>query len=240
MSAQELLRSGNLKEAAAATLSEVRANPTDVRRRTFLFELLCFSGEFDRAAKHLQILADQSADAAVGALLYRSALAAAQQREANFEGQQLPEQLPALNRPGTLNGRPFETIEDCDPRIGPRLEVFVAGECVWLPFKNVGSVHVEPPRFLRDTIWPTAQVTTGPELKAQDFGEVLLPVLYPASWRHPNDAVKLGRETVWEDKTGTPFGQKLLLLDGEHVTSYLEMRELRFFDAEELEQAATA
>jgi type VI secretion system protein ImpE len=76
MSAQELLRTGQLKEAVAAILTEVRDNPADHRRRTFLFELLCFAGEFERAGKHLGVLADETPDAGVGALLYRSAVSA--------------------------------------------------------------------------------------------------------------------------------------------------------------------
>jgi len=40
-----------------ALLAELRDNPTDARRRTFLFELLCFAGEYERADKQLEVLA---------------------------------------------------------------------------------------------------------------------------------------------------------------------------------------
>lgn len=239
MSVQELLRASHLKEAVAAILNEVRDNPADHRRRTFLFELLCFAGEFERAGKHLGVLADESPDASVGALLYRSALSAYQKRELLFEERKLPENAPAASRPGVLNGKPFDAIEDCDPRIGSRLEVFIAGECVWLPFEHIGSLRMQTPRFLRDTLWPSAQVSAGPALKDQEFGEVILPALYPFSWKHPDDVVKLGRETVWDD-AGVPFGQKLLLLDGEHIVPYLEIRELKFRDSEIAEAPAMA
>ena len=230
MSPQELLRSGQLDAALQALLLEVRNNPADQRRRTFLFELLCFSGQYDRARKHLQILGDASPDAGVGALLYRSALSAEMKRQLMFESEVPTAGTATASRPGTLNGQPFETIEDCDPRIGPRLEVFVAGEYIWLPFAHVGTLRMEPPRFLRDTLWSSAVVTVGPELKGQDFGEVLLPALYPFSWKSASEEVKLGRETVWE-QDGTeviPYGQKLLLLDEERVVSLLEVRELTF------------
>jgi type VI secretion system protein ImpE len=39
MSAQELFKAGKLSEAIEALGVEVRDNPTDARRRTFLFEL---------------------------------------------------------------------------------------------------------------------------------------------------------------------------------------------------------
>ncbi len=239
MSARELLQSGQLKEAIAAVVSEVRTNPADSRHRTFLFELLCFAGEFDRAAKQLSALADDSPDAGRGVLFYRSALSAARKREELFATQDYPKSAPALSRPGTLNGMVFETIEDCDPRIGPRLEIFVAGECVWLPFDHVATLQMSSPRLLRDTLWPSAQITTDSTLGAQDFGEAIVPVLYPLSAKHQSDAVKLGRETVW-DEGQIPFGQKLLLLNGEHVVPYLDIRELTFHDGGNSEESVAS
>src|SRR5690606_2155784 len=53
MTAKQLFQAGQLNEAMKALAAEVRDNPTDPRRRTFLFELLCFAGEYDRAEKHL-------------------------------------------------------------------------------------------------------------------------------------------------------------------------------------------
>ena len=57
MTAKQLFQAGKLNEAMKALAAEVRDNPTDPRRRTFLFELLCFAGEYDRAEKHLHVLA---------------------------------------------------------------------------------------------------------------------------------------------------------------------------------------
>ena len=57
MTAAELFREGKLMEAIEAVGVEIRGNPTDSKRRTFLFELLCFAGEYDRAQKHLEVLA---------------------------------------------------------------------------------------------------------------------------------------------------------------------------------------
>jgi type VI secretion system protein ImpE len=240
MNATELFRAGKLGEAIQALGVELRNNPTDARRRTFLFELLCFAGEFDRAAKHLSVLAEESADTETGTLLYRSALNAERQRENVFRKKEYPvSPVPegGASRPGTFNGRPFQTIEDADPRIGSRLEVFVAGEYVWLPFGYIGSIHMEPPRFLRDLIWASARVTTAPGIKDQEFGEVLLPALCPLSSQHPLDEVRLGRATEWQEADGQeiPFGQKLLLLDGEEIIPFLEMRDLQFTSGEDTE-----
>jgi type VI secretion system protein ImpE len=234
MTAQDLLRQGKLQEAIHAVGGELRDHPADSRRRTFLFELLCFAGEYDRAGKHLSVLAEASEDAATGALVYRSALSAERKRHALFEGGKPAEPPAAASRPrpGKLNGEPFQTLEDIDPRIGPRLEVFVAGEYVWLPLAHIASLRIEAPRRLRDLIWAEARIMTGPGLKGQDMGEVLLPVLYPYSWKHPSESVRLGRETDWvlegDDSIETPYGQKLLLLDNQKAIPFLEIRTLEF------------
>src|SRR5438067_2530028 len=57
MNSLELFRSGKLNDAVQALGAELRSNPLDAKRRTFLFELLCFSGDYDRAEKHLAVLA---------------------------------------------------------------------------------------------------------------------------------------------------------------------------------------
>ena len=90
MTATDLFKAGQLDEAVQALGVELRSNPTDIKRRTFLFELLCFSGEYDRAEKQLDILADSNKEAAMGSLLYRSALQAERTRLRMFETGDFP------------------------------------------------------------------------------------------------------------------------------------------------------
>jgi type VI secretion system protein ImpE len=71
-------------------------------------------------------------------------------------------------------------------------------------------------------------VLTGPAFKGTELGEILIPVLAPLSWRNEDEDVRLGRVTVWEeDENGeeVPFGQKMLLVDGEEIP-LLEVRSL--------------
>ena len=242
--AKQLFQAGKLADAINALIPEVRSNPTDLRRRSFLFELLSFAGEFERAAKHLDVLGQAGPNAGVGALLYKSALAAEKQRLALFSNAgMVPVSDEKASGPGTLNGKPFTTIEDADPRLGCRLEAFIAGEYVLIPFRFIGSLQLSPPRSLRDLLWSSAIVKTSPDFAGKEMGEVLLPVLYPLSFRHPNDAVKLGRETNWETiETGSaaPFGQRLFVLDGEEVVPLLEVRELQFSTGREASNAASS
>jgi type VI secretion system protein ImpE len=144
---------------------------------------------------------------------------------------------------GTWNGKPFESIEDADPRIGPRIEIYAAGQYMWLPLAHVESIEIQEPKRLRDLLWSPALVRTGKAFKGQELGEVLSPVLSPFSFRSLDDAVKLGRLTVWEqqeDGEVIPFGQKTMTVDGEDVP-ILELRRLEIAESEDaLESHAAA
>jgi type VI secretion system protein ImpE len=233
MSARELFQAGKLNEAVQALGVEVRDNPTDVRRRTFLFELLCFQGEYDRAEKHLNVLADATPDARMGAVLYFSALHAERVRLDTFQKKDYPPIAGLANdRAGTLNGKPFESFEDADPRVGARLEVFAAGAYLWIPLAHVESIEMEPPKKLRDLLWIPALVRTGPAFKGTELGEVLLPVLAPFSSKRSDDNIRLGRATEWAETDGQvlPFGQRVFDVDGEEVP-ILEIRKVEFVPA---------
>lgn len=229
MEARALFREGRLDEAVESLNQELRSSPTDAQRRTFLFELLCFAGAYDRAERQLDILAQGGHEAALGALLYRSALHAERVRQGMFEARDYPAG-GATYAPvsGTLNGTPFNSLEDADPRIGARLEIFAAGQYTWIPMQHVSTLRMEAPQRLRDLLWaPAAMITTG-DFEGEELGEILLPAVSPLSWRHENDGVRLGRITEWSDLGGgdvAPAGQKMLLVDGEEFP-ILELREL--------------
>ena len=228
VSADELFRAGKLEDAIDLLGTGLRSNPSDAQRRTFLFELLCFAGAHDRAEKQLDVLAGISREAGMGALLYRAALHAERTRQEMFEKGDFPHAgPPPAPVAGTLNGRPFEALVDADPRIGARLEVFAAGQYLWIPLAHVATVRMSPPKKLRDLLWSPAVVRTGPGFRGVELGEVLLPALAPLSWQHPDVAVRLGRATEWteSDDAPVPLGQKLLLVDGEEFP-FLELREL--------------
>ena len=91
MNAIELYRAGRLKEAVQAVGAELRDNPADTKRRTFLFELLSFAGEYERALKQLDVLAQQGPQAEMGTLGYRAAIQAELQRQDLFRSKSFPE-----------------------------------------------------------------------------------------------------------------------------------------------------
>jgi type VI secretion system protein ImpE len=226
--ARELYAAGRLDSAIEALGTELRDAPTDAHRRTFLFELLSFAGQYDRAEKQLDVLARGGTDSELAVLPYRAALQAERIREHMFATGDFPTGAVPAPVAGSLNGRPFQSIEDADPRVGARLEVMAGGRYMWIPFAYIESVVIEPPRMLRDLRWAPARVTTNASVREMELGEVLLPAISPAAWRLADPELRLGRAADWEelaDGSFVPAGQKLLRVDGELVP-LLEVREL--------------
>jgi type VI secretion system protein ImpE len=88
MGAKELFDAGNLSGAIGQLTQDVKSNPRDLKSRIFLFELLCFAGELQRAERQLDAIAQTSGDVKVemGAQIYRSVLQAEKARNALFTG----------------------------------------------------------------------------------------------------------------------------------------------------------
>src|SRR3954471_22935420 len=189
MTTRQLFQAGQLDEAIAALGVELRDNPTDAQRRTFLFELLCFAGQYDRAEKQLAVLGQGSPDTQMGMLVYQSALHAERLRQSMFEKASYPGGAAPRPVTGTLHGQRFESLTAADPPIGARLELFAAGQYTWLPLEQVASVKAEAPKRLRDLLWAPALVRTAEKYKGVELGEVMIPALAPLSWRHADGNV---------------------------------------------------
>lgn len=230
MTAKQLLDDAKVSAASNVLAARLRDHPTDTACRSSLFEMLCFSGQFDRAEKHLNILAGGGKEAEMGAVLYHSALHAERTRHELFQKQEFPSSPAGPAPPGKLNGQSFNSIRDIDPVLGDRLEVFAAGAYLWIPFEHIASVEMSAPRLLRDTLWVPAAILTGPSFKGTDIGQVLIPAIYPFSWKSDEEAIWLGRKTEWVEDDGGhqfPVGQKMFAVDGEEVP-LLEIRSLEF------------
>ena len=242
MNAKELFHAGKLEDAIQSLVAELKNDPGNDRQRTFLFELLCFAGAFDRAEKQLDVLAQSgNKNAELGTLLYRGAIAAERTRQGMFENRTFPASSDTETVSGSIDERHFDWISDADPRIGPKLEVFAAGAYMWIPFVHIESIEIPQPRRLRDLLWTPAVVRTGPAFEDKDLGEVLLPAMCPLSAKSSDDAVRLGRSTVWEESAegAIPLGQKVLIVDDEEIP-LLQIRRLTFETGASTESASAA
>jgi type VI secretion system protein ImpE len=251
--AKELLAAGQLDEAIAALLRQVKENPNDSASRTFLFELSCLSGDWDRAERQLDVIGHQSTEAQLGVMVYRANINAERERQRVFVDGVQPhflreppayvdlcvEALNQINRgqlhearvtldraeeerpaiAGALGGKEFQDFRDYDDFIAPVAELIVKDKYVWLPFEQIKSIQISPPRQLRDMIWASARV----EATDGTIGEVYMPSLYVDTASSANDQLKLGRMTdskqLGEDLYQT-LGLRLFLVDGEDKTLF--------------------
>ena len=95
MSARGLLRDGAVREALAALKQEVRQAPRDARLRTFLFQMFCVVGEWDRALTQLDAAAALDPQAVPMQHAYRAAIRCEVLRGHVFAGTRTPTILGA-------------------------------------------------------------------------------------------------------------------------------------------------
>jgi len=225
MNATELFKAGQLQEAIDAQLKEVKANPGDHGKRLFLFELLAFTGDLDRAAKQIDVINYGQLELDVAVLNYRKILDAERLRRRLFSEGLSPEFL--LPAPEHVKLR-LEAINHWrDNRMAEAADLLRKANATAPPVKGV--LNDTPFEILRDWddlfgtvlevmakgkyFWvPLEQIETlamnGPrfprdllwfparlELHDGPKGEVFLPALYPGSHVHPDLEVRLGRKT---------------------------------------------
>jgi len=90
MDANAALKAGRPGDALTLLMQEVRANPADAARRTFLFQLCAVLGQWDRANTQLDVLESMDAESMVAAQLFKKIISAEAERQAVFEGRQAP------------------------------------------------------------------------------------------------------------------------------------------------------
>ena len=90
MRADELIKNGQVKEALASLTEEVRDNPSDASLRTFLFQLLCINGQYQRALTQLKVVQELDTITMAMAKTYQQVLQCEMLREAVYKGEKTP------------------------------------------------------------------------------------------------------------------------------------------------------
>ena len=240
--AKALFQQGQLGEAIEQLTSEVKSNPGDTALRTFLFELLCFAGDWDRAERQLGVIEHQSAQAKVGVEVYRNNIKAELDRVSLFCDGVPPHFLTeppsyvdllltvikGLHESSDIELR--EALDQVEVE-RPRLSGNIDGR-QFQDFRDCDQLTGPVLEFIikdKYTWVPFAQIKrleiapprnlrdlfwTNAEIEAIDgtVAEVFLPALYAGSSEHPNDEVKLGRVTEWKQA-----GQDLSLASGSRL-----------------------
>lgn len=83
---QDPLRAGDLDAARADLIDAVKRAPADPGARMFLWQLMALSGEWDKAATHLKVLTQLSAETQMLATVYNQAIAAEKARLDAYAG----------------------------------------------------------------------------------------------------------------------------------------------------------
>lgn len=225
--AEELLKADRLSDAVAALTHDVKQQPTDTHLRTFLFELLCFAGEYERAERQLDVIGHQNESAGMGVEAYRQLLKADKARRRWFADGLKPtflseppawaqQQLEACNRLRGHQTAEAKAFLQQAASAAPKVQGIVNGK----PFTDfrdsddrIGPVLEV---FLREHyVWiPWEQIRTITILNPKRLrdllwtpatietgegtaGEVFLPVLYVGSHSEADDRLRLGKLTDW-------------------------------------------
>jgi type VI secretion system protein ImpE len=89
-SAEEYLHSENLDDALKQLQNQVRNDPSNVKHRIFLFQLLSVLGQWDRALTQLNVAGELDASTLAMVQMYRQALQSEAFREQVFKGARAP------------------------------------------------------------------------------------------------------------------------------------------------------
>lgn len=263
MNAKQLLESNQLSAAVVELTQEVKRRPADVSLRTFLFEVLCFSGEFERADRQLDVIGHQDEKTGIGVEVYRHLISAESKRKQLFEQGMMPmfltpppsyvtRQLDAVTclRAGK-SGEAKRLLEESRADV-PNHSCRVNGQ-------DYPSVRDSDDRtasvlevFARDVyLWiPLEQVVkmviktpahlrdllwtpASVEVNGRSPVDVFLPVLYPGSTHHDNDQIRLGRMTDWLD-----LGDRIVGAVG-HKVFFLGETEMALLEIREYEGRAS-
>lgn len=90
MDAKELLQSGKLDESLIRLQDEIRKNSADPKLRTFLFQLQCVLGQWERAETQLKVLSELNADTMMLAHIFQPVLLCERLRAEVFAGSRTP------------------------------------------------------------------------------------------------------------------------------------------------------
>lgn len=236
MDAREILRSGDPRAALETLKQEVRKAPRDARLRTFLFQMFCVFGEWDRALNQLTVAAELDAAAVPMAQAYRATIRCEMLRERVFAGRRTPTifgdpepwmpllleacRLLATGKPreaATLRDDAFEQAQAVSGRIEQTEFAWIADADSRLgPMLEAiidGKYYWLPFHRLRVlTVEPPAdlrdQVWMPVRFTFANGGESVgfVPTRYPGSASAADTQLALARRTEWQEQDGWFLG----------------------------------
>jgi type VI secretion system protein ImpE len=242
MDPKELIRAGKLSEARQQLIDSVKDSPGDSGLRVLLFQVLTLLGDFQKAERHIDIIAAQDVKTEAGIMPYKNLLHGEKVRQEVYNGERRPDFLPKTpayaeryllaleqlkNNEFESAEKTFELLEEDRPPLAGTVNdqsfADIRETDSFLSYFIEAFVHERyvwiPFEFIREMILPAPESLFDliwiPARITAWSGLTLncfLPVVYPESPFHEDDRIKMGRMTDWR-QLGGPFYKGL----GQHV-----------------------
>jgi type VI secretion system protein ImpE len=257
MDATQLYKSGQLTEAIDAQLAVVKAKPMDQGQRLFLFELLVFAGDLDRAQRQIDAIQSDQPEIVTALMDYRKLLEAERTRRQVFSNKVQPGFLGPV--PEHVRVRLLGLVKLADKASAEAATLFQEANGQIAPLQ--GTLNGKAFSGLRDGddclgsvlevyakgkyYWvPLEQIDAltmvAPrfprdllwipahlETKEGDAGSVFLPALYPGTDQESDPQLKLGRLTDWRGEDPVRGVGVKIFFVGDDESSILDWRNLK-------------
>ncbi|MEP5630830.1 MAG: type VI secretion system accessory protein TagJ [Tateyamaria sp.] len=235
MSAEDLLKSGDLDGALAALQADIRADAANPALRIFLFQLLSVRGDWKRAIAQLKLSAEMDATATPMAQTYREGIICEVYREKVFTGEKDPLifgepaewialMVEALKSNAAGNAEQAAETRARAFDLAPSLSGKIDGE----PFEWIADADMRLGPLLEVIIngryfWmPFTSIAkakfedpadlrdavwTAAEIKLANGGDIvaLIPTRYAGTVENGSDSDRLARSTEWVDLGSETF-----------------------------------
>ncbi|MBL4805932.1 MAG: virulence protein SciE type [Rhodobacteraceae bacterium] len=229
MSAEEIIKTGNLAETLDALTANVRKDPSNTKHRIFLFQLFCVLGEWKRAVTQLKVIGEMDPITLPMVQSYREAIICELVREKVFIAEKTPmifgepeawvagliQALEPLSRGDTATAAKLrEAAFDKAPTSsgtadGEKFEWIADADMRLGPILEVvvnGNYYWVPFSSIKklkmeEPVDLRDNVWTPVQITWINGGEVVgfIPTRYPGAPASDNDQVKLAKITEWND-----------------------------------------
>lgn len=227
MEASDLFREGKLDEAIEKQIALVRSAPADHNKRLFLFELLVFRGDLEKAMKQADVISYKEIELETALQAYKKLVESEEKRRRFFSQGLLPSfltappdhvtlRMEAVNRLREGNdAEASELLEQANERI-PQFQGML-NQKMYKELRDADDLFGSVVEVMAkgEYFWvPLEQVATiamNPpsfprdlmwiparlEMLSGTAGEVYMPALYPQTYEHEDPQIKLGYATDW-------------------------------------------